>query len=46
MKTKYLTKSQEFDGLPKVEDFKCVEEDIDDSIGDGGNNSLFCNLLL
>lgn len=36
MKTKYFTKVREFDGLPKVEDFKCVEEEIDETIGNDG----------
>ncbi|CAK8689401.1 unnamed protein product [Clavelina lepadiformis] len=35
MKTKYLTKAKELEGLPKVSDFKIVEEDIDENLTDG-----------
>ena len=42
MKTKYFTKCQEFDVVPKVDDFKCVEEEIDEKLEDGGK--LLCNL--
>ena len=36
MKTKYFTKTQEYEGAPKLSDFKIIEEDIDENIGDGG----------
>ena len=36
MKTKYLTKTKAFEGLPKLSDFKIVEEDIEENLADGG----------
>ena len=42
MKTKYFTKCREFDGVPKVDDFKYVEKEIDEKLEDGGK--LLCNL--
>ncbi|CAK8689398.1 unnamed protein product [Clavelina lepadiformis] len=35
MKTKYITKTKELEGLPKASDFKIVEEDIDENLTDG-----------
>uniref|UniRef100_H2ZPX2 Prostaglandin reductase 1 n=1 Tax=Ciona savignyi TaxID=51511 RepID=H2ZPX2_CIOSA len=34
VKSRYFTKTQEFDGMPKVIDFKIVEEEIDDDLKD------------
>ena len=36
MKTRFFTKTQEYEGAPKLSDFKIVEEDIDENIEDGG----------
>ena len=36
MKTRFFTKTKEYEGAPKLSDFKIVEEDIDENIEDGG----------
>ena len=36
MKTRFFTKTQEYEGAPKLSDFKIVEKDIDENIEDGG----------
>ena len=43
MKTKYFLKVNEFVGWPKLADFKLIEEDIDENLGEEGE-TLQCFL--
>ena len=45
MKTKYFTKTREYDGPPKLSDFKIVEENIDENIGNGGKRLILYSFL-
>ena len=36
MKTKYFVKAKEFVGLPTSDDFKLIEEEIDENLQEGG----------
>ncbi|XP_002129777.2 prostaglandin reductase 1-like [Ciona intestinalis] len=35
VRSKYFTKTQEFDGMPKLTDFKIIDEDVDDNLKEG-----------
>ena len=40
MKSKYFLKLNDYVGLPKLTDFKIIEEDIDDKLSEGGKFSV------
>jgi len=39
VKSRYFVKVKDFEGLPKLSDFKLVESDIDENLEDGGKAS-------
>lgn len=40
MKTKYFIKAKEFSGFPTLDNFKLIEENVDENLQDGGKHDL------
>ena len=45
MKTKYYLKVNEYVGLPKLNDFKLIEEDLNDELNADGKTKKYCSSL-